>query len=145
MFGFDPKQKYVIPDEVYEYFEPCQSRGNQIEAAWNAVLEKYAEAYAEKSKELKMRLEGKQAAGWADMVPSKKDLPPKLALRMASGLMIEALVSQNPSFMVGSADVIKSTCVAWKGMTEFQRVGRRSRRITTAPDRNRFLAGRWQG
>lgn len=36
--------------------------------------------------------------------------------------MIQALVSGDPTFVAGSADLLESTFVGWKGMKEFQKV-----------------------
>ncbi|KAL1742395.1 Transketolase, thiamine diphosphate binding domain-containing protein [Schizophyllum fasciatum] len=121
LFGFDPAQRFVIPDEVYEYFRPVVQRGADDEAAWNTMFARYAQEYPAEHAELQQRLTGQLPDGW------KSDLPPKSALptapqatRKSAGIAVQALVPKYKHFMAGSADLMESTFVNFDGQVEFQ-------------------------
>lgn len=86
------------------------------------MMEKYAEKYPTENAELQRRLAGKLREGWEKDIPTKDQLPKEpIATRKASGIMVQALVPKDNTFTTGSADLIESTFVNWKGMTEFQK------------------------
>lgn len=118
--GFDPSEKFVVPQKVYEYFNDRKVRGVQLEKEWNGLMAEYSAKYPEESAELKARMEGK-LPGWESLVPPKKDLPTAAQpTRKSSGIMVQALAPKYKSFMIGSADLLESTFVSWDGMVEFQ-------------------------
>lgn len=120
--GFDPSVKFHIPSKVYEYFEPCKSRGQELEKEWTKLYAKYKEAYPEDEADLARRLRGELKEGWEAKVPAKSQLPTAAQpTRKSSGIMVQALVPEDLSYMVGSADLLESTFVSWDKMTEFQR------------------------
>ncbi|KAJ9103297.1 hypothetical protein QFC21_002720 [Naganishia friedmannii] len=73
-------------------------------------------------KELKMRLSGKFADdNWGELLPAKKDLPTApQPTRKSSGIAVQALVPKYNSFVAGSADLMESTFVNFKGQVDFQ-------------------------
>ncbi|KAJ7641468.1 Transketolase, thiamine diphosphate binding domain-containing protein [Roridomyces roridus] len=120
-FGFDPEAKFVVPEQVYEYFRPVVQRGAEDEATWNALYAKYQQEYPAEYAEIEQRLTGELPAGWRDSLPPKSALPSAAqATRKSSGIVATALFPKYPNFMVGSADLMESTFVHWKGHTEFQ-------------------------
>jgi dihydroxyacetone synthase len=123
--GFHPDEKFVVPKETYDYFAETKTRGAKLESEWNDLLAKYTEKYPKEAKELQRRREGKLREGWEADLPTKDKLPKDpIATRKASGIAVQALVPKDDSFVAGSADLIESTFVGWKGMTEFQKVSR---------------------
>jgi dihydroxyacetone synthase len=120
--GFKPDAKFVVPDKVYEYFDECKPRGAKAEAEWNDLLQRYAEKYPADAKELQRRREGKLAEGWEKSVPTKDALPKDpIPTRKASGIMVQSLVPKDETFVAGSADLVESTFVNFKGQVEFQK------------------------
>jgi dihydroxyacetone synthase len=120
--GFDPDAKFVVSPKVYDYFKDCKTRGAQHEHEWNELMAKYQTTYPKEAAELKRRIEGRLMDGWENLVPPKSKLPKEpIATRKASGIMVEAIVSKDRAFVAGSADLIESTFVNWKGQVEFQR------------------------
>jgi len=121
--GFSPHDKFVVPPKVYDYFADCKPRGAKAEAEWNGLMEGYKSAYPTEHAELSRRMAGKLREGWEKDVPTKDQLPKDaIPTRKASGIMVQALVPKDKTFTAGSADLIESTFVGWKGMTEFQKV-----------------------
>jgi dihydroxyacetone synthase len=126
--GFDPKDYFVIPPQVYDYFAGCGPRGAKLESDWNDLMVKYQEAYPEEATELKRRINGKLNEGWEQLLPPKSAISKDLmATRKASGLALQAVVPGDRSFVSGSADLMESTFVNFKGQTEFQNVSARFR------------------
>jgi dihydroxyacetone synthase len=122
--GFDPDADFHVPETIYEYFKDCKPKGQKKEDEWNAMLAKYANEYPEEYKELKMRMSGKFAEGdeWKDLLPTKADLPQAAQpTRKSSGIVVQALVPKYKSFLAGSADLLESTFVNFKGQVEFQK------------------------
>ncbi|KAJ7673422.1 transketolase [Mycena rosella] len=120
-FGFDPKAKFVIPEDVYKYFEPVVKRGQDDETVWNALYAKYKVAHPKEHAEIEQRLTGHLPDGWRDAIPPKSALPTApQATRKSSGIVATALFPKYKNFMVGSADLMESTFVHWKGQVEFQ-------------------------
>jgi len=84
-------------------------------------MERYSKEHPEDYKDLKRRIEGKLMDGWEDRLPTKDKLSKSpIATRKASGVVIEALVPTDRTFVAGSADLLESTFVNFSGMTEFQ-------------------------
>ncbi|KII95646.1 hypothetical protein PLICRDRAFT_34572 [Plicaturopsis crispa FD-325 SS-3] len=121
VFGFDPTAKFVVPDAVYDYFRPVVARGAADEAAWSALYADYARAYPEEYAELEGRRTGDLPAGWQALIPPKADLPSEAQpTRKSSGIVVEALVPRFKNFVAGSADLLESTFVSFKGQKELQ-------------------------
>lgn len=119
--GFNPDDKFVVPDGVYEYFSECKSRGAQLEEEWNKLMRSYKDKYPKEAEELQRRISGKLIADWESLIPSKDKLPTEAQpTRKSSGIVLSALAPKDNSLMVGSADLLESTFVSWKGMSEFQ-------------------------
>ncbi|KAL1731909.1 Transketolase, thiamine diphosphate binding domain-containing protein [Schizophyllum commune] len=121
LFGFDPAKRFVIPDEVYDYFRPVIQRGADDEAAWNAMFAQYAKEHPAEHAELTQRLTGTLPDGWKNDLPPKSALPTSAqATRKSSGIAVQALVPKYKHFIAGSADLMESTFVNFKGQVEFQ-------------------------
>lgn len=125
--GFNPDEKFVIPSKVYDYFAECGPKGAMAEQEWNKTMRTYAERYPSEYRELQMRLSGKFASDdWHARLPSKKDLPSAAQpTRKSSGIVVQALLPAYNSFVAGSADLLESTFVNFKGQVEFQKVSAR--------------------
>ncbi|WWC64906.1 transketolase [Kwoniella dejecticola CBS 10117] len=119
--GFNPEEKFVVPQSVYDYFSETKSRGQKDENEWNQLVAKYQEAYPKESAELHRRLKGELIEGWEGKLPPKESLPkdPK-ATRQSSGIFLKSIIPEDNSFLVGSADLCESTFVNWDNMVEFQ-------------------------
>ncbi|WVF71758.1 transketolase [Kwoniella sp. CBS 6097] len=125
--GFNPEEKFVIPDKVYEYFSETKTKGAKAEKEWNAVFEQYKTKYPEQYTELTRRMKGQWAAAgnnedWQSLLPSKENLPQEpQPTRKSSGIVVQALVPKYNSFVAGSADLLESTFVSFKNQVEFQK------------------------
>ncbi|KAH8827170.1 transketolase [Flagelloscypha sp. PMI_526] len=121
VFGFNPDAKASVGPEIYDYFKPVISRGQQEEDKYNKMYAEYKSKYPNESAELEQRKTGDLPDGWKAELPTKDQLPTEaIATRKASGLVIKSLVPKYRNFMVGSADLMESTFVNWKDQVEFQ-------------------------
>jgi dihydroxyacetone synthase len=118
--GFDPEEKFAVRPEVYDFWAPVKEKGSVAERAWDDLWAAYQAAYPAEGGELSARMAGR-LDGWEALVPPKSALPTApQPTRKSSGIMIEALAPKYKSLMVGSADLLESTFVSWRGMEEFQ-------------------------
>lgn len=123
-FRLDPKEKFVVPDSVYRGFSHVATRGATQQQEWDDLYASYGKAYPEEAKELQRRIGGHLPEGWQKLLPTRDQLPTApQPTRKSSGIVVEALASQFPDLVAGSADLLESTFVSWKGMVEFQNVG----------------------
>ncbi|KAJ9093840.1 hypothetical protein QFC21_006211 [Naganishia friedmannii] len=121
--GFNPDEKFAIPPKVYEYFAECKPKGAKAEEEWSATMQVYSERYPSEYRELQMRLSGRFADDdWQVRLPKKEDLPAApQPTRKSSGIVVQALLPTYNSFVAGSADLLESTFVSFKGQVEFQK------------------------
>ena len=122
-FGMDPSQKFIIPSSVRQSFAHVTTKGAAAEAEWTKRTESYAHEYPIEFAEWTRRLSGQLSDGWKNLLPTKENLPQApQPTRKSSGIVVETLASKFPDFVAGSADLLESTFVSWKGMKEFQKV-----------------------
>ncbi|OUM52183.1 hypothetical protein BVG19_g1347 [[Candida] boidinii] len=117
--GFSPDEKFVVSDEVYEFFSDIKQRGINHENNWNQLFENYKTAYFELGEELQNRIDGKLPKIWKDLIPKQfpiQDTPS----RKSGGLVLNPIAENCNSFMVGVADLSPSVNMAWNGKKDFQ-------------------------
>ena len=101
-FGRDPEHSFVIPEAVAEHMAASVTRGAELEATWQKLLE-----VKQGSPEVVAWLsaaEGKLPAGWDTELPSFETGESK-ATRQVSGAVINALAPKLPLMLGGSADL----------------------------------------
>lgn len=122
-FGLDPNEHFHIPQDVYDFFSDIPSRGEALEAAWQAAVGKYREEHPVVAAEFALRVAGKMPEDWTKCIPSKEDLPTgSAASRKSAGALTNALGQTVKSFLVGTADLTPSCNVAFKDKVDFQSV-----------------------
>ncbi len=118
--GWPIEPDFYIPDDVLEHYRAIGKKGAQIEDAWNASFESYANDYPELAAEYGRRMKGNRCQGWDEDLP---EFPPDekgLATRVASGKIINALAKKIPELMGGSADLTPSNKTWIEGSPSFQ-------------------------
>ncbi|KAI9319127.1 transketolase [Dichotomocladium elegans] len=119
-FGFDPDEKYVVPQEVYDHYHKRAASNAKENDAWDKLLDKYAQVYPREGAELKRRLEGKLPEGWKDALPKYTPSDPAVATRKLSEAVLSKLAEVLPELVSGSADLTGSNNTRWKGAVDFQ-------------------------
>lgn len=107
-YGADPDKTFYIPDDVLQAWRAIGERAAQAEAEWQATFEAYRRAYPDCARELQDAIAGRLPDGWADAIPEFDPAAKPMATRVASGIVINALVGKLPTLLGGSADLTPS-------------------------------------
>ncbi|KAI9490443.1 transketolase [Zychaea mexicana] len=119
-FGFNPEEKYAVPQSVYDLYAQRTKHGEEYEGAWNTLFQKYSQEYPAEAAEIKRRFAGDLPEGWENALPRFTPSDPAVASRKASEIVLNALAAAIPDFMSGSADLSSSNLVRWKTASPFQ-------------------------
>ena len=110
-----------MPDDVLAHYRQVIDVGAKAEAAWDAMVAAYEQAYPEQASELRRILVGKLPEGWESAVPTFTVGDKPVATRNVSGVVLSALMKAIPDLMGGSADLSPSNKTFVKGLGEFQK------------------------
>ncbi|MCT2536398.1 transketolase [Aquibacillus koreensis] len=114
-------EDFHVPDEVYNDFnEKIVKRGQQTEAEWNALFEKYQQAYPELANELIAAMKGELPEGWDKELPVY-ETGSSLATRASSGEVLNGIAKSVPYLFGGSADLAGSNKTTMKDAGDFSR------------------------
>ena len=108
-FGFDPEKSFNVPAEVLEYYHKAGARGGETEDKWNKLFADYKVKYPELAAEFETAFAGELPEGWESALPTFKASDPKMATRMASGKVLNAIAAKIPNLIGGAADLSPST------------------------------------
>lgn len=106
-FGWDPELHFHVPEPVSAYFEEFQREGTQQREEWEQLVAKYRAAYPGLGLEWDRYVRGELNPGWEAKLPDFSNENP-LATRSASGKVLNAIASDLPTLVGGSADLTPS-------------------------------------
>lgn len=119
MYNFDPEQKFVIGQEVRDFFSDLPARGEKWVEEWQGLMNRYKEKHPELGQELERRMRGELPANLEDMIP--KQFPDaNTPSRKSSGLVFNPLAEKVNTFMVGTADLSPSVNLLYSKKLAFQ-------------------------
>ena len=101
--GIPLEPPFYIADDVLREFRKAVDRGEQWQHDWQDELDAYAMAYPEAARNLKNSWIWNWEADFPSFGPDEK-----LATRVASGKVINAIEAQVPTLIGGSADLAES-------------------------------------
>ncbi|KAJ1833770.1 Transketolase [Coemansia sp. RSA 2711] len=119
-FGFDAKQSFTVPEDVYKYYAQRAAAGAEKEREWREMLARYAKAHPDLHADLQRRLAGQLPEGWEKALPRYTPADKPLATRKLSETALSALAAHIPELMGGSADLTGSNLTRWKDAVDFQ-------------------------
>ncbi len=119
VYGWDPDQKFFIPDEVLEKFRQAVDAGAKLETGWKAQLAAYAKAFPQEAEQFKRALSGELPEGWAETLPVFPADGKAMATRKASGTVLNTIAPVIPNLIGGSADLAPSNNTFLKGYPVF--------------------------
>ncbi|KAI9307929.1 putative transketolase [Cunninghamella echinulata] len=119
-FGFDPNQKYFVPQEVYDFYHEIASRGEKLNEEWNQLLEEYSAKFPDLGAEVKRRIKGELPNGWQSVLPKYTPSDEPQATRKLSEAVLNKLAEAIPELIGGSADLTGSNNTRWKTAVDFQ-------------------------
>lgn len=119
-YGWDPEVKFLVPDEVREWYASFKDKGAKLESAWNAMVAEYERIQPSKGQEFRRIQSGVLPDNWLEKVPVYPADAKGMATRKASGLVLNSLASAIPNMLGGSADLAGSNNTWIDGAPVFQ-------------------------
>jgi len=120
--GWPKEPRFLIPDDVLEFYRKAVDRGRELEADWKMRREAYARLFPDLGTEFNRRiLMNKLPEGWESALPTFPADPKGMATRAASGKVINALAAKLPELIGGSADLAPSNNTKIDGSPAFQK------------------------
>jgi transketolase len=105
--GWPVDTRFHIPEAVKESFEQVMIKGAANQKEWDDLLDQYRTAHPDLAKQLDVIIAGELPLDINMFLPSFSEEKP-VATRVASGKVLEALISHMPSLVGGSADLTPS-------------------------------------
>jgi transketolase len=110
VLGWDPDARFLVPEEVREHFNQVE-RGIDLEAEWNAELDRWSQAFPD-ARELWDR-------AWSGRIGSWKlpewEAGAEIATRDAGRATMQAFKHAVPTMVGGAADLVESTKTEFEG------------------------------
>lgn len=120
-FGFDPEQSFVVPQEVYDFYQKNGAEpGAKLNAQWDQLFQKYQQKHQQLGQDLARRLSGKLPENWCSKLPNYTPKDSAIATRKLSEMVLEDIYSELPELIGGSADLTPSNLTRWKEAVDFQ-------------------------
>ena len=119
-FGFNPDDKFIVPQEVIDAYKGYAKRGADAHAEWNKLLAAYGEKYPKEKAELERRAAHKLPEGWEKCLPTFTPEDKPAASRKLSEGVLTKLSAALPELLGGSADLTGSNLTRWSDATDFQ-------------------------
>ncbi len=107
-YGWPEEPAFLVPEGVAAWAGELSRRGTEHENVWNTEHAAWAQANPEDAAQWARMLTGELPAGWRSALP---EFAPgeKIATRVSSGKVINALASAVPELIQGAADLSGST------------------------------------
>jgi transketolase len=111
--GWDPDQKFLVPDDVREHMTQVD-RGIELEEDWEKKLSAWAAKYPALKEDWDQVHTGKPRPGWVDALP-EFETGESLATRDVGAKVMESFKRYTPTMIGGAADLVESTKTEFKG------------------------------
>jgi transketolase len=109
-YGFPPKEKFYVPDGVYDAFKDgIGKRGAELRGAWMTLFDQYKAKYPDLAEQTTKIQRREAPAGWEKALPVYPPDPKGKAGRQCSSEVLNALAKSVPWLIGGSADLAPST------------------------------------
>ena len=125
--GWPTEPTFFVPNEVREHFRLAVPRGEKYQQAWNERFKKYSEAHPDLAKEFQRVVRGHLPTKWS--VGRFHENQGPMATRSASEHAINALATDIPELIGGSADLAPSTKTLIKDGGDFESAHRGGRNL----------------
>jgi transketolase len=119
VLGWDPEQKFQVPDEVLAHTRGLLERGAAWGKEWDEAYDAWAAAAPERAELLRRLKERTLPDGFEEALPFFEADAKGVATRSASGKVINALAPVLPELWGGSADLAGSNNTTIEGAPSF--------------------------
>ena len=116
LLGFDPEKSFEVADEVLAHAREVGARGAALHAEWDVAYSAWRSANPDRAALLDRLVAGTLPEGFA--LP-EFEAGTAMATRKASGEVIQAIASQLPELVGGSADLAESNNTTIEGAPSF--------------------------
>lgn len=114
-------EDFVISDDIYQTFKNgIGKRGAEANAAWDKLLEEYAEKYPADYKELMVGINRELPENFLDQVKKYSHEDKPIATRASSGQILQDLAKVSRNIWGGSADLFSSNKTNIVGAASFK-------------------------
>ena len=118
-YGWPEDETFRVPGEALEHWREAVARGEQSETAWLDLMGRYAERYPAEAREFRAVMTGVLPDGWAGALPEFPADEKGIATRSASGRILNAIATNLPTLIGGSADLAPSNDTYLKEYPDF--------------------------
>ena len=118
--GWPPEPTFLVPEQVYEYFEERRVAWAKEQAKWQKLFSGYSAAYPDLADLWTQVMAGRLPEGWTENLPAF-EAGEQIATRAASGKVLNALAPHLPTLIGGSADLAPSTKTYLTGYASMSR------------------------
>ena len=109
-YGWPEDAKFLVPDGVYDHFKAgIGARGARLRAAWNDLFAKYKKEFPDLADHLERMQRRELPEGWDRDLPTFPADAKGVASRESSSKVLNAVATNVPWLIGGSADLTPST------------------------------------
>jgi transketolase len=116
--GWDPKDRFFIPEEALTQMRSAVNEGAEAQQAWNRTFAGWCEKYPELAVQWNLAWSGELPEGWDADLPTW-DPDEAVATRVTGGKVQDAIAAKVPWLVGGDADLSCSTQSAITGEADF--------------------------
>jgi len=120
-YGWPAEAQFHVPEEVLQHMRRAQERGDQLEAQWRRLLDRYRDEYPDLAARLEAALRQDLPEGWDDDLPRFAPADGPMATREAGGKVLNAIAPKVPYLVGGSGDLAPSTRTLIEGSEYFEK------------------------
>lgn len=111
-YGWPEDATFFVPDEALAHTRESALRGAETQGDWQGRMDAYARAHPDDAHRLADTLAGRLPEAWDAGLPAYTQGDKEIATRVASGRALDALVTNVPNLIGGSADLGESNNTA---------------------------------
>ncbi|KAJ3050661.1 Transketolase [Rhizophlyctis rosea] len=119
-FGFNPENKFFVPEEVREFYANVSKKSEEANAAWDELYQKYSQEHADLAAELNRRQKKELPKNLIESLPTYTPADAPVATRKLSEILLNKVAPILPELVGGSADLTGSNLTRWKTAEDFQ-------------------------
>jgi transketolase len=106
--GWPLEPRFLVPDDVRAHFESFAARGVEQRKEWEKLFKSYRKQHGDLADQFERTFELKLPGNLQDHLPEFESDPKGMSTRVASGKVINALATDLPELIGGSADLTGS-------------------------------------